>query len=278
MTEGYPPQWQDDVTTDVSGQFGEGGHETATAAWAATAPATDYTAPATDYTAPATDYTAPATDDTDQGKAGVAKEQAAAVGQGAAQAGVQVASVAKDQAQGVVAEAGSQAKDLLGQARSELMEQAGVQQQRLVQGLHALSDELQAMTQHSQSAGVATDLARQGATRSRDVATWLESREPGSLLSELQGFARQRPAAFLVLAAGAGLAAGRLGRGVKDASGEDSSGSAAGSGSSAGSGAAGSAGSGPVGDYPVGGVGESRAFASSQDTGFQAYSTSEGGL
>lgn len=165
------------------------------------------------------------TESDDQGKAGAAKEQASAVGQGAAEAGQHVASVAADQAQNVVAEAGNQAKDLIDQARSELTEQAGAQQKRLAAGLRDLGDELEAMTHHSESPGVATDLARQASTRSHDAASWLDSREPGHLLQELQTFARQRPAAFLALAAGAGLLAGRLGRGVKDAGGNDASGS-----------------------------------------------------
>ena len=45
-------------------------------------------------------------------------------------------------------------------------------------------------------------------------------------MQELQAFARQRPGTFLLVAAGAGLLAGRLTRGVKDASSTDSSGSA----------------------------------------------------
>lgn len=148
----------------------------------------------------------------------VAKEQASSVGQGAAEAGQQVAATAKDQAQNVIAEAGGQAKDLLAQARTELTEQAGAQQQRLASGLRALGEELHSMTQHSEQPGVATDLARQASTRSHDLASWLDSREPGQLVQEVRGFARQRPGAFLLLAAGAGVLAGRLTRGAKDAS------------------------------------------------------------
>jgi hypothetical protein len=155
------------------------------------------------------------------GTVDVAKDQAASVGQSAADAGQHVAGVAQDQAKNVVAEAGSQAKDLLGQARTELSEQASAQQQRLAAGLHALGDELHSMTQHSEQPGVATDLARQGASKSHDIASWLEDREPGHLVQELQSFARQRPGTFLLAAAGAGLLAGRLTRGVKDASSDD---------------------------------------------------------
>ena len=161
-------------------------------------------------------------DEDDQGKAAAAKEQAAAVGQGAAQAGQQVAAVAKDQAQNVASEAGSQAKDLLAQARSELTEQAGTQQQRLTETLRALGAELESMADHDGDQGPATDLVRQAASRTHDAASWLDTREPGQILGDVQGFARQRPGAFLALAAAAGLVAGRLGRGVKDAGSDDS--------------------------------------------------------
>ena len=156
------------------------------------------------------------------GTVDVARDQAAQVGQSAAGAGQHVAGVAKDQAQNVVAEAGSQAKDLLDQARTELTEQAGQQQQRLAAGLHALGDELHSMAHHSDQPGVATDLARQSASRSHDAASWLQSREPGHLVEEVKSFARQRPGTFLLAALGAGLLAGRLTRGVKDAGSDDS--------------------------------------------------------
>jgi hypothetical protein len=53
---------------------------------------------------------------------------------------------------------------------------------------------------------------RQAAERSSAIASWLEARDPGSLLTEVKSFARQRPGAFLMLAAGAGVLAGRLSR------------------------------------------------------------------
>jgi hypothetical protein len=156
----------------------------------------------------------------------VAKDQAASVGHGAADAGQHIADVAKDQAQSVVAEAGNQTADLVRQARIELADQADAQRQRVARGVHALGDELQSMAERSERPGVATDLARQASSKSHDIASWLDSREPGHLVQEVQAFARQRPGTFLLVAAGAGLLAGRLTRGVKDASSTDSSGSA----------------------------------------------------
>jgi hypothetical protein len=89
-------------------------------------------------------------------------------------------------------------------------------------GLWSISDELSAMANASQDGGVATDLVRQAAERSSAVAAWLENRDPGSLLDEVKAFARRRPGAFLLLAAGAGVLAGRLGRGMADNASADS--------------------------------------------------------
>jgi hypothetical protein len=151
----------------------------------------------------------------------VAKDQASTVAHSTADAGQHVAGVAKDQVATVASEAGSQAKDLLAQARTELTTQAGQQQQRVADGLRALGEELHSMTQHDGQAGIATDLADQGARRSNDIASWLDQREPGHLVEEVTAYARRKPGMFLLLAAGAGLAAGRLTRGVKDAGGGD---------------------------------------------------------
>lgn len=140
----------------------------------------------------------------------------------AKQKATEVAQTAQEQAKAVVSEAGGQAKDLLAQARTEATEQAGVQQQRLAAGLRALGAELRSMAEHSGTPGVATDLARQGADKSEDVAAWLEGREPGAVVEEVRHFARRRTGGFLLAAAGAGLLAGRLTRGVKDANGVDS--------------------------------------------------------
>jgi hypothetical protein len=146
----------------------------------------------------------------------VAKEQAAGVAQSAADAGKGVAGTAKEQTQQVAEEAGRQAKDLLKQTQSELSDQARTQQQRVAGNLHALGDELGSMANGSEQNGVATDLVRQAAGRSHDVASWLDQREPGHVLEEVRSFARRRPGTFLALAVGAGLLAGRLTRGIKE--------------------------------------------------------------
>jgi hypothetical protein len=147
--------------------------------------------------------------------AGVAKDQAASVAGGAADAASHVAGVAKEQAGQVTAEAGRQVKNLVGQARNELSDQAQTQQQRAASGLHSLGDQLRAMaTGDSPQSGVATDLAQQAASKVHDLARWLENRDPADLLQEVRSFARQRPGTFLAIALGAGIVTGRLARGM----------------------------------------------------------------
>jgi hypothetical protein len=152
-------------------------------------------------------------DGADSSTAGVAKEQAAQVGQGAADAGKHVAGVAQEQAAGVASEAADQAKNLYAQTREELRGQAATQQQRLAESVRSLSSELESMADRA-NAGTASDLVREASGRARDVAGWLDQRDPGALLQEVTDFARRRPGTFLAIAAGAGLLAGRLTRGA----------------------------------------------------------------
>jgi len=130
--------------------------------------------------------------------------------------------VAREQASGVAVEAGRQGRDLLHQAQGQLEEQAAQGQQRLANQLLSLSDELRSMAGASGQGGMAADLASQAASRVRSAGQWLDDRKPGQVADEVQSFARRRPAVFLALAVGAGLVAGRLTRGLKDASNDDS--------------------------------------------------------
>ncbi|MGS0684567.1 hypothetical protein ACVBEQ_05345 [Nakamurella sp. GG22] len=144
----------------------------------------------------------------------VAQQQTAAVAATAKQAGAQVADTVKEQAGHVTEEVKHQAQQLLSQAQSELSGQAANTQQRVLQGLHALADELTGMAENSEQGGVATDLARQAAERVRTAAGWLADRDPGSMLDEVRSFARRKPGTYLALALGAGVLAGRLTRGL----------------------------------------------------------------
>jgi hypothetical protein len=153
----------------------------------------------------------------DQGTADLVKGEAADLGNSSVQAGKHVAEVAREQASGVVAEAGRQGRGLLQQAQQELEVQAAHGQQRLAKQLLSLSDELRSMADVSGRSGMAADLTNQAASRVRGAGQWLDEHRPGQVAEEVQSFARRRPAVFLALAAGAGLVAGRLTRGLKNA-------------------------------------------------------------
>jgi hypothetical protein len=142
--------------------------------------------------------------------AGTAKEQAGAVGQQAAQNAKQVAGTAKEEATKVASEAKRQAKDLYTQSVSQLSEQASVQQTRVASGLRTISDELTGMANNSEQQGVASELVSTVASRAGSVASWLDGRDPASVLDEVKRFARRRPGMFVALAAATGVVAGRL--------------------------------------------------------------------
>jgi hypothetical protein len=95
-------------------------------------------------------------------------------------------------------------------------------QEKVVSTLRSLGEDLQSMAQGSQS-GLAGKLAGQAADTTQQVAGFLENREPSELLGELTRFARQRPGAFLIGSAVAGMLAGRMTRGITAANSSDSS-------------------------------------------------------
>jgi hypothetical protein len=145
-----------------------------------------------------------------------AKEQAKATAGTAADEGRRVAGVAQDEAQRVASEAKFQTQYLLGQATSQVEEQSRTQKDRLVGTLRTLSDDLDQMAGRSEG-GVATDLVREVAGRARGLTSTLDAREPRELLEEVRAYARRRPGTFLVGALLAGVVAGRLTRGAKEA-------------------------------------------------------------
>ena len=145
---------------------------------------------------------------------GAAKEQAGEVAQTAKQAGTEVAGTVKEQAGAVTAEVGNQARNLLNQTRTEISDQASTQQQRVAGGLHSIADELQGLISGQPKEGVASDVARMASDKAHEVADWLDRRDPAALLDEVRSYARRRPGAFLAIALGAGIVAGRLTKGL----------------------------------------------------------------
>ncbi|WP_426977859.1 hypothetical protein ACQCSU_01500 [Pseudarthrobacter sp. O4] len=163
-------------------------------------------------------------------KTETAKHEAGDVAHQVTDSAQHVGETAMAEATKVAGEVKANAKDLLYMAKTDLTDQAGMQQQKVAQGMHSISGELRTMADASVQPGVATDLVRQAADRSASVASWLEGRDPGSLLNEVKTFARQRPGTFLLLAAGAGILAGRLTRSLSEGA-PDNQAATAGSGS-----------------------------------------------
>ena len=144
----------------------------------------------------------------------------------AAEGGKHVARVAAGEAATVADEAKNQARSLWEQASSQLSNQAADQKSTLASWLRGLAEELRSMADAPQrdlvaygspsagTPGFATGLAERGANYARSAASWLDDREPSAVLDEVGSFARRRPGTFLVIAAVAGVVAGRLTRGL----------------------------------------------------------------
>lgn len=139
------------------------------------------------------------------------------VAQDAKASGEHVAETAREEVRNVSSTVGEQARTLLHEASSEFGSQAGTQQQRLAEGLRSLSQEFGSMAEGSDgSSSQATGLVRDASQRTQDLADWLEQHGPGDVLEEVKQFARRKPGTFIAVAAGVGLLAGRLTRGLAD--------------------------------------------------------------
>lgn len=123
----------------------------------------------------------------------------------------EVAESVKDKASDVASDAREQTRRLAGQTRDELVGQAGQQKDRAADSLRAVGDELRGMAEHGQS-GLGAQLARHGAGFANQAADFLQQHEPGELLDEVRGYARRKPGTFLLMAAAAGIVAGRVTR------------------------------------------------------------------
>jgi hypothetical protein len=129
-----------------------------------------------------------------------------------------IAGTAKEQVSAVASTTQNQVRDLTGQAKNQLRTQADEQTRRLAQNLRQMSEQLKEMATNSSSAGPARDLVHQAASHGLRTADFLESHGPAGVLGATQRFARRRPGLFLLSAAVAGAAMGRMTRAAKAAS------------------------------------------------------------
>jgi hypothetical protein len=160
------------------------------------------------------------------------KDKAADTAEAAKQAAGGVGQTAAEKAKDVAGEAQRQARDLVGEAREQVNGQVSEQHRNVVDNLHSLAAELSRMANASEQQSLASEIVGQAGERARGVAEWVGNRQPGDLVDEVRSFARRRPGTFLVGALVAGVAVGRLTRGVVAAHSENSPTANGGSGAS----------------------------------------------
>jgi hypothetical protein len=138
--------------------------------------------------------------------AGVATRQAREIG-----------ATAKEQADRVRGEVVEQGGTVVAEARSQLESQAHDQSRRLADTLARLGDEVRALSQGQPEDAAtltpylsnAAEAVYDAADRLYSLAGDIDERGMGSVLQDVQEFARRRPGAFLVGAALAGFGLGR---------------------------------------------------------------------
>jgi hypothetical protein len=146
-----------------------------------------------------------------------AKDETARVAGHAKDAAQEVADSAREEARRVTGEATDQVRSLLTSARDEAFGHASTQQQKLAGHSRIVSDDLQRISRgEAPQSDLVNQLLSTVTTRVESFTTALETREPADLLRDVRRFAARRPGAFLAAAAGIGLLAGRLTRGLGD--------------------------------------------------------------
>ncbi|MGW0417893.1 hypothetical protein [Streptomyces sp. NPDC003015] len=136
-------------------------------------------------------------------------EMSATAGQ-AKQAAGEVAGTASDQAKAVAGEARQQAGMVVQDLRSRTRDEIDEQTRRAAGALHHWADDLAELAENAQGDSPARSLAAQAADGGHRAAAYMERQGVEGVLSDVQGFARRRPGAFLGGALLAGLAVGRL--------------------------------------------------------------------
>jgi hypothetical protein len=147
------------------------------------------------------------------------QEKAKATASATAEETQHVGQVAGHEAAQVADEAMTQVRHLVDETKGQLTEQTRTQRDRLLETMRTFSEDLDHMASgESSSSGLASDLVRQAAERTRSLCERLDGREPAQIMDDVRGFARRRPGTFLLGALVAGIVAGRMARGAKDGS------------------------------------------------------------
>jgi hypothetical protein len=147
-----------------------------------------------------------------------AKRQAQQTAEHARGQAGEAAGTAKAEGRKVADDARHQARNVIDEAKSVGRARADEQAGRLADALRQFNQQTEALLDgRTDEAGALGDYARQLADRAGHYAQQVDDLGFDGVVRETSRFARRRPGAFLLAAAGAGLLVGRLGRGAKDA-------------------------------------------------------------
>jgi hypothetical protein len=127
-----------------------------------------------------------------------------------------VTGTATQQARQVGDEVKTQARNVAADVRDKVTQQAHSQNDRLVDGIRRMADDLDRMSGERGDSPASTVVSRI-ASSGRQVADHLSERGPDGVLNDVQDFARRRPGAFLAAALATGFVVGRLGKGILNA-------------------------------------------------------------
>jgi hypothetical protein len=143
--------------------------------------------------------------------ASTGRERAGAVATTAGDSAKDVASTATGEAREVARTATDQARRLMTEAKHELRTQADTQFNRVADTLDDLGRQLRSLGERGDE-GPVTDLAREAARRTDQLAWRMRDGGFDSTVGQLRTMGRNRPGLFLLGAFGLGLAAGRVAR------------------------------------------------------------------
>jgi hypothetical protein len=122
-----------------------------------------------------------------------------------------VAGTATDEIKHVAGEAAEQARTLAGTFTEQVEQQSRTGLESLVSTITRFAEDLEAMAEGQGGRdGTAADLVRQVSDRAQGLSGSLRDREPGDLVRTVQSYGRTHPGTFLLAAAAAGAATGRL--------------------------------------------------------------------
>ena len=139
----------------------------------------------------------------------------------------EVAQTARQQSGVVAGEARKQTRQAVEQLRDRTRAQAQHQSERAAQGIRQWADDLAAMNDSAKPDSPVSGVVRQIADGGRRAADYLDEHGLAGVVSDVQDFARRRPAAFLAGALAAGFLVGRITKAVTDTGHDDEAGARA---------------------------------------------------